>query len=250
MKITIITATIDPDDNLRETLRSVASQTHQDVEHIVIDSYDNRGSDLKAEFPNVTFINTPRRGVYAALNEGLKRATGEVIGLVHGSDRLASPDVLATIAATFEKDPELGFVFGNLRYFNPITGKLLSVYSAEGYNPEMLRSMFTPPHPTLYVRQKVAHRVGPYTTRYIIAGDQDMWIRLFALPGVRWQYIPMIMVLMTTGGLSSRLSNILWLSNREKLSVMKRHGIQGGVIVLLRKYFYAIRSRLKSYQHL
>ena len=245
-KITIITATIDPDDCLRRTLESVRRQTYGRIEHIVVDSYAERGDALKAEYPEVRFVKMPARGVYAALNEGLREATGDIIGLLHGNDILATDEVIAEVAATFGSDPELGFVFGDLRYYNPRTGRLLTTYSASNFRPEMARSLFSPPHPTLYVSRKVAHRVGPYTTRYVILGDIDMWIRLFALPGVRWRYLPGVKVYMCSGGLSTRLKNRLWLMNREKLNLMKRHGIRGGIWVLLQKYYFGIRARLKK----
>lgn len=242
MKVSLITITIDPDTILRHTLESVAAQTYPDIEHIVIDSYaDKRDEVLEHDFPKSLFIHTQPHGVYAAINEGLKHATGDIIGLIHGNDRLARPDVISDVVSAFENDPGLGFVFGDLQYYNPRTGRKGAIYASADYHPRMLRSLFTPPHPTLYLRHSVARRVGPYTTRYEIIGDIDMWMRLFALPGVRWKHLPGIMVEMSTGGMSGRLSNVIWESNREKLRLMQHYGIRGGVFTLLRKYFYAVR---------
>lgn len=244
MKITVITATVDSDDVLREALSSVAAQTHPDVEHLVIDSAGvERSPSLLAEFPKVKFIPMPRKGVYAALNCGLKHATGDVVGFVHGNDRLAAPDVLARIADAFRSDPYLGFVFGDLRYFHPRTGRLGHYFTSGDFHPGMLRHLETPPHPTLYVRRELAHRVGPYSTRYVIASDLDWWLRLFAVPGVRWRHLPGVMVYMSYGGISNRLRTVLFQANREKLDIMRRHNIKGGVLILMRKYISAL-SRL------
>ncbi|MDE6300961.1 MAG: glycosyltransferase [Muribaculaceae bacterium] len=242
MKISLITATIDPDTVLRATLESVERQTHPDVEHLVIDGFEgSRDPDIFSDFPKARFIRSGRNGVYAALNEGTSAATGDVIGLIHGNDRLAHPGVLAHVADAFSGDQRPDFIYGDLIYFNPRTGKRGPVYSSENFRPEHLKSLVTPPHPTLYMSRDTARRVGNYSSDYKISGDLDMWLRMFSLPEVRWLYLPEIMVEMSTGGISQQLINILWHANIEKLRIMKANGIDGSVFTLLKKYVHALR---------
>ena len=98
-------------------------QTHPDIEHIVVDggSTDvDDGDRARSEGRRVTTaLSEPDRGIYDAMNKGLRLARGDVIGLINSDDFLASPDVLSTIAAAFA-DPDIDAVYGDLCYVEPV----------------------------------------------------------------------------------------------------------------------------------
>jgi glycosyltransferase involved in cell wall biosynthesis len=74
------------------------------------------GDRLKPIAPSLTLlISEPDRGIYDALNKGIARASGEVIGFLHADDLYADPQVLARIAAAFA-DPAVDAVYGDLVY--------------------------------------------------------------------------------------------------------------------------------------
>ncbi len=108
MKISIVTATYNSGESLRDTLESVLSQTYDDYEHIIVDggSTDNTLDILREYEPRyngrLKWHSEPDRGIYDAMNKGIARATGELVGLLNSDDFYTSDDVLASIAESYK----------------------------------------------------------------------------------------------------------------------------------------------------
>lgn len=108
MKISIVTATYNSGESLRDTLESVLSQTYDDYEHIIVDggSTDNTLDILREYEPRyngrLKWHSEPDRGIYDAMNKGITRATGELVGLLNSDDFYTSDDVLASIAENYQ----------------------------------------------------------------------------------------------------------------------------------------------------
>lgn len=243
MKISVITATIDSDERLARTIASVESQTHRDIEHIIVDGRDGRHIPAK---DGRKVFGHQRKGVYEALNFGISKASGDIVGLVHGGDLLASPDILEKVAEAFRADPSLDFIYGDIRFFNPVSGHKGRIYHASRFTPRHLAYGMAPPHPSMYLRRELAERIGPYHEDYRIAGDLDMWMRLFADKSIKFRYVPEIIVEMATGGASGSLKARLVTNNREKLIAMRRNGYSPNPLMLLGKYMIIARDALNS----
>ncbi len=249
MKVSIVTITRKDGERLAYSLESVRRQTHPDVEHIIVDG--NPGDEalpLLARYPGVRVIRRKPAGVYDAMNCGLAAATGQVLGFVHGSDQLGGDDVLARVAATFESDPDLDFVFGDLMFIRPRSRRPVRLYSADKYDPARILDGIVPPHPTLFVRRRVLDKVGYYVTDMSITGDYDMWIRLFSDRSLHYRYIPATLSMMTLGGLSTKFTSRLFVNNIQKLKVLRRHNLPANPLRLARKYVYVLKGLLKCHR--
>lgn len=88
MKISIITATYNSEKNISSCLQSVTFQTHKNIEHIVIDggSKDKTIKIIESAGSVTKFLSEPDKGIYDALNKGIKLASGEVIGFLLTND--------------------------------------------------------------------------------------------------------------------------------------------------------------------
>ena len=120
LKISVITAVYNRADSIAQAVQSVQAQSWPDVEHVVIDgaSTDATLQVLQACLNAQTvWLSEPDNGIYDALNKGLARATGDVIGLMHSDDFYADNDVLRSVAAAFA-DPAVDAVYGDLDYAN------------------------------------------------------------------------------------------------------------------------------------
>ena len=243
MKISVVTITADGAGELSKTMASVHSQTHKDIEHLAVDGFSNDGTtDVVAAYPRARLYQRERKGLYDALNHGLHLATGDVVGMVHCGDVLASQNVLAEVAEAFERDAELDFLYGDMRYFNPRSGRRGRIYHAGNFIPAQLTAGMTPPHPTLYVRRHVIERVGDYALDYYIGADIEMWIRLFTDTSLKYRYLPMVMVEMATGGRSTSFKGRLYINNVEKLKALRAHGLPANPLCLAKKYWWTIRD--------
>lgn len=230
LKLSLITATWNCATTVADCLASVAAQTWPEREHIVIDgaSTDTTPALLKAHRDQLAvLVSEPDRGIYDALNKGLDRAGGEMVGFLHADDLFAHDKVLACIAEAFE-DPEVDAVYGDLVYVRQDdTDRVIRFWRAGEYHPNLLRRGWMPPHPTLYLRRRLYQQHGGFDTRYRIAADYDCMLRLLARLEGRVVYIPEVLVRMRVGGASNRsLGNILRKS-AEDYRALRSNGIGG-----------------------
>lgn len=118
MRISIVTVAYNSAATIADTLKSVAAQTHPDVEHIVIDGASSDGTldVVRVHGSHVSKLVSERdEGIYDAMNKGLGLATGEFVGFLNADDMLAGPDVVIEIVrAASAKGVDA--VFGDLVY--------------------------------------------------------------------------------------------------------------------------------------
>lgn len=237
LQISVITAVFNRASTLGDALRSVREQRCPHIEHIVIDGASTDGTldVLHAHRAGIAkIVSEPDRGLYDALNKGIRAASGDVVGFMHADDQFASPMALARIASAFE-DPKVGAVYGDLVYVKKNdTSHIVRYWRAGQYNRGQLTQGWMPPHPTFYVRKDVYARCGAFDTRYRIAADYENMLRILWRGRVQAAYIPEVLVRMRLGGVSNlSLINMLHKS-REDYAAMRQNGI-GGLSALLLK---------------
>ena len=237
MKISVITVAYNSAATIAETLRSVATQTHPDIEHIVIDgaSTDDTLTVVKTHGKHVqVLVSEPDRGIYDAMNKGLALASGEFVGFLNADDMLAGPDVVATIARAAGA-ANTSVVFGDLLYVNKDRpSELVRYWRSGAFAPSRLRFGWMPPHPTLYVRTALVKALGPFDLRFRIAADYDLILRYFNHPGVGVAYLPQVLVKMRTGGASNHSLRALLNKSREDLFALRKNQV-GGLLTLVCK---------------
>ena len=237
MKISIITVTWNCRDTVADCLASVAAQTHAACEHVVIDGASTDGTRelLEAHRAQLAvLVSESDRGIYDALNKGLARATGDVVGLLHADDVFTDAQVLARVAAAFE-NPAVEAVYGDLVYVaRDAPERVIRYWRAGEFEPRSLRRGWMPPHPTLYLRRSVYERIGGFDTRYRIAADYDFMLRALTQLSGRVRYLPQVLVRMRLGGVSNRSLSKILLKSREDYQALRRNGV-GGLGALLWK---------------
>ncbi len=228
MKISVITVCRNSAHTIRDTLASVRSQSHPDVEHILVDgaSTDNTPAVIR-EFEHVArLISEPDQGLFDAMNKGIRIATGAVVGILNADDFYPHPGVLARVAAAFEQQ-EIEAVYGDLRYVHPeATGRTVRFWRSGPFHPELFRYGWMPPHPTFFVRRNLYENLGGYDTRLRSAADYELMLRFLYKFRISVWYLPEVLVHMRTGGLSNRSLRNRWHANREDRSAWAMNGLQ------------------------
>lgn len=244
MKISVVTAVFNNLETVGAAIDSVLSQTGAEVELIVIDggSTDGTLDSLRGYGGRLAIlVSEPDQGIYDALNKGVQRATGDVIGFLHSDDLFADERVLARIAAAFAV-PNVGAVYGDLLYVRKDDPDVVVRYWRAGeFSKSRLGWGWMPPHPTFYVRRAVYERLGVFDLRYRIAADYDTVLRFLNKGDVVPHYIPEVLVKMRLGGTSNRsFSNIVRKSHEDYLT-LRRNGI-GGVGALVCKNLSKVKQ--------
>jgi len=237
LHVSIVTAAFNRVTTIGQALASVREQTWPNVEHIVIDGGSTDGTlevlaQHKAGISQI--VSEPDKGVYDALNKGIARASGDVIGFMHSDDTFENNQSLALVAAAFE-DPAVDAVYGDLVYVSKDNAsRVVRYWQAGHYNRERLAQGWMPPHPTFYVRRDVYSHFGAFDTRYRIAADYENMLRILWGGGVSTAYIPKVLVRMRTGGISNGSMVNMLRKTLEDFTALRQNGT-GGVGALLLK---------------
>lgn len=248
MRISIVTAVLNRRDTIRCALESLSAQTYSDVEHLIQDGGSTDGTlDViaKWKFGDVHLNSRPDLGIYDALNLGISRATGDVIGLLHSDDVFASAEVLSKVAVAFA-NPSIDGVYGDLEYFDKDDATRVIRYWKSGhFVPGMLRKGWMPAHPTLFLRRSIFSEYGLYDTSFNISADYEAILRWFKRSELNFSYLPQLMVRMRLGGESNRSLRHMLRKSREDWRAIRFHGV-GGIEVLLAKN---LRKLPQFFQH-
>lgn len=240
-KISIITVTFNSAATLEQSLRSVAQQSYSSVEHIVIDggSKDGTPAIVAAHGSHVAcFVSEPDKGIYDAMNKGVARATGDIIGFLNADDYYADKEVLYRVAQAFE-DPTVDACLGDVAFFrSDAPDHIVRRYRSAQFQPNKIAWGWMPAHPALFVRRRLFDEYGPFKIDYRIAGDFEWVARVFrpAKSSVRWLHIPEVLVKMQTGGVSTRGWRSTLLLNQEVMRACRENQISTNWLMLLSKY--------------
>ncbi|MDZ7605068.1 MAG: glycosyltransferase family 2 protein [Cyclobacteriaceae bacterium] len=243
MTISIITVCYNSAAHIQDAIDSVAGQSHVGIEHIIIDggSTDGTVEIVKKNQERISkWISEPDSGIYDAMNKGLALATGEVVGILNSDDFYFDSSVISVVAAAFD-DPTIDAVFGDLIFVDPLNlDRTVRTYSSGKWHPAKFARGYMPAHPTFFVRRKYYELHGPFKTDYIIAADYEMLIRLLYVNKLNYKYLPLKMVKMRKGGVSSNglKSNIIL--NREIVKACRSNGIRTNALKIYPKYFTKI----------
>ena len=242
--ISIVTAVFNAERTIAQTMESILAQVDVGAELVVIDGGSSDGTLRVLESYRdriAVLVSEPDGGIYDALNKGLGRAGGDVVGFLHADDCFADAFVLRRIRNAFSIGA-VDAVYGDLLYVrNSDPARALRYWRAGAFSRKRLGWGWMPPHPTFYARRNLYRQLGGFDTSYRIAADYDCMLRFLTRPEVRVEYIPEVLVRMRTGGASNQsLSNIARKS-REDLRALRANRI-GGLGALAWKNLSKIRQ--------
>lgn len=251
MKVSIITVTYNSGKTIASTIESVLRQSHKDIDYWIIDggSTDNTINIVKSYEPladgRLHWISEKDKGIYDAMNKGIRHCSGEIVGILNSDDYYTSNDCLETIVRTFSeaeaKGERLDATYGDIHYIrDERPDRCVRYYSSAHFRPGRLRFGYMPAHPSFYVRREVYERVGLYSLNYKIASDYDMMVRLFIIEKIHARYINKDFVTMRLGGLStSSIANRL-LITREDVKACRNNGYYTNLLLISMKYLTKI----------
>lgn len=226
-------------NSIQRAVNSVKSQNYPDIEHIVVDGGSTDGTLQKLRLclgEKAILISERDKGIYDAINKGLRLATGDVIGLLHSDDFFADNNVLSEVLIAF-RDASVDAVYGDAAFFhtkNP--QKIVRLYSSRFFVPSLLSWGWMPAHTTLFIRRDAHLKIGEYKANYKIAADFDFMCRAFVVHGIKYKYIQKIFTKMQLGGISSsNFANTLTL-NREVFRACRENNIDTNYCKIISKY--------------
>lgn len=220
MKVSIITAVFNGETTIQNCLESIAGQSYKNIEYIVIDgcSSDNTLEIIKKYRNQVAvLISEPDTGIYNALNKGIRRATGEIIGILHADDVYHDTRVIEKVVTCFIQN-DIDACYGDLEYVDKSDlKKVVRYWRACPYRQGSFYRGWMPPHPTFFASRNTFERYGLYNENFQIAADYELMLRFIEKYTIKIQYIPEVLVKMRIGGLSNRNVKNLFRKTREDM---------------------------------
>ena len=255
MKISIVTITYNAEKVLQRTLDSVRSQTYKDIEHLIIDGASTDGTldivrsyELGVTSYEVRVVSEPDRGIYDAMNKGLRLATGDYIVFMNAGDTFHADRTLEQVAELAQKHITThqypSVLYGDTNIVDSegrfLRKRHLSVpdhLTWRSFKQGMLVC-----HQAFYARLDIARDI-PYDLQYRHSADVDWCIRVMKeaeqrhLPLVR---VPGVVADFMDGGNTTQNHRA---SLRERFTVMRRHY---GLLTTLAMHAWFLLRQLKN----
>ncbi|MHA8098244.1 glycosyltransferase family 2 protein [Aquirufa aurantiipilula] len=221
--LSIITVTYQAEAYIENTLRSIFSQGEQDFEVIIMDGGSrDRTLELVQNYSSqiAHIVSEPDKGIYDAMNKGMKLATGKYLYFLNAGDTFAGPDTLHQILLDLQKDPDV--LYGDAIFVNP-AGKAIGLRSEVSPHPlpdhltwkDFDKGMLVC-HQSFIAKRELA---PAFSMEYRMSSDIDWEINCLKLAkGIQKTAYPICRYLM--GGASVKNLKTSW---KERFQILSNH---------------------------
>ena len=253
MKISIITASWNSARTIQYTIDSVLRQIKAcqpagvEVEHIIVDggSKDGSADIIKQNEPRyngmLKWVSEKDKGIYDAMNKGIRMADGDVVGLLNSDDFFSNDKVLLKVAQAFTNDSTIDALYGDIHFVKDgDLNKCTRYFSSRYFKTGLLRFGFMPAHPSFYCRKSIYDKYGLYDTDLRTSSDFEMIVRLLYKYRIRTKYLNMDFVTMRSGGESTASLASKRKVNRDIALSLKKHGIYSNQMFQGIRYLWRI----------
>ena len=250
MKVSIITVCYNSDKTICDTIESVLAQNYSDIEYIVIDggSIDDTLNIIKEHESSIDImISESDKGIYDAMNKGIRFSSGEVVSFLNSDDFYESPDVISDVVNQFKSNPESNLVFGDVVIVEPSnTQKIVRFYNSYKFRTWKLRFGWMPPHPASFFKRSAYELAGMFNLDYKIAADYELFVRMLMVHKFNFTRINKVLVRMRAGGLSTSGFKSNYLLNSEIVKACKRNGVYTNLFFVLLKIPFKLLELFKK----
>lgn len=249
MKISLITVSYNSEETIEDTLRSVLDQKEVDLEFIII---DGNSSDSTLQIINSykdridLIVSEPDKGIYDAMNKGVEKASGDIIGILNSDDVFSHDRILKNVSDLFS-DENVDGIYGDLVYVDRFDlNKVKRKWISGKYQVGSFKKGWMPPHPTFYVRKRIYDQYGSFNLELRSAADYEIMLRFIHKNKINIAYLPEIMVKMRQGGQSNASLKNRIKANNEDRRAWEINGLKPGAFTLLRKPLSKLSQFLKK----
>jgi len=246
-KISLITVSFNRQETIEDTILSVKSQTYKNLEYLIIDgaSTDDTRKIIE-KYPDVVtrYTSEPDKGIYDAMNKGIAKASGDIIGFINADDVLASSKVLSAVANAFAAN-NIDACYSDLVYVDQFdVNRVKRYWRSSMYKTGLFSKGWSPPHPTFYVKKSIYEKLGSFSLVYKLGNDIEIMLRFLEKYKIRSLYVPGVWVKMRMGGVSNESFANIVLQNREIIKAAKDNDLSFNVPKFV---FFKLKNRLGQY---
>jgi glycosyltransferase involved in cell wall biosynthesis len=233
MKISIITATFNSSKTILDCINTVNNQTFADIEHIIVDGASNDDTVKLIESAKSRvklIISEPDTGIFHAMNKGISKANGDIIGILNSDDVYFDNTVVERVIEVF-KMSQTDCVYGDLFYVDKSdTSKIVRHWKTSDYKYGSFRKGWHPAHPSLFLRSSVYQKYGDFDLSFDLASDFELMLRMFEVNRISSAYLPFPLVKMRLGGASNKNMRSIFDQNIKCIQAFRKNGLAAGFL--------------------
>lgn len=205
-KISIITINYNNAEGLRQTIQSVLEQSYTAIEYIVIDGASTDGSQLVVEEFSSKLayaLSEADKGIYNAMNKGIKVATGDYLLFLNSGDKLLGNDTIERVVAN---GMEADLVYGDLQFVDGTkewTWNLPETLTFQTFYTSTIA------HPSTFIKRALFVTVGLYDEALKIVSDWKFFLLATAKHNCSYKHINQVISAYNFDGISSRPENLI-----------------------------------------
>ena len=215
-KISVITVTKNSEKFLEENLQSLKKQSYRNFEHIIIDGQStDKTIDIIKKYSSEIYywVSESDNGLYEAMNKGIERSTGDIIGILN-SDDIFYPEALSIVNKYFSNYQDIDFLFGTVEKH-----KLM-----HGFNPKKINwtfGFYSTHSVGFFIKRTSQLKLGLYDTQYKYSADYDLFYRMIVKKKFKGTSTKKneIFGKFRKGGLSSRIKYIDFLKENNRIRI-------------------------------
>ena len=244
MKISVITVVKNGIPFLKDAIKSFELQKYKNKELIIVYAKSSDGTEnyIKSLFKkNYKIIKDNSNNRYKAINEGIKKCNGNIIGLLHADDIFFNNQTLSDVCAHI-KDYDI--VYGGV-YFAERNNlkKIKRIWNPVNFKKNNISLGWTPPHVSTFIKRRVFQKIGYYSEKYIISSDYDFLLRIILSNKFKIKSTNKFHNIMRLGGDSTSISKI-FIKLKEDYLIIKKHHLN--IFILFRKILSKINQLAKK----
>lgn len=204
MKVSIITVCFNAEATIEQTIKSVMEQSYQDIEYVIIDGKSSDHTlDIVGKYAHriSKIVSEPDKGIYDAMNKGIKHTTGDIVGILNADDWYEK-DTVKKVVEAFERENsqivhgDVRFIYDNGSSEDTVTDSINKLWF------EMVVR-----HPATFVRREVYQKEGLFDDTFKVAGDYEFVLRCYA-HNVKFYYLNTILTNFRMTGISNQLGEV------------------------------------------
>ncbi len=240
-KLSVITVTYNAEHTLERTLKSVREQTYPAIEHIIVDGNSNDGTVAlihRYENERLKWISEPDKGLYDAMNKGIKMATGDYLCFLNAGDTFYDTDTVQKIFASIDENHSPDILYGETAIVDD-NGRFLHMRRLQAPKNLTWKSFkhgMVVCHQAFIVKREL---VEPYDLSYRFSADFDWCIRMMKKAKNIYNTDLILVNYLNTGMTTANRKASL----RERYRIMEKH--YGKVSTFLYHIWFVIRAMIK-----
>jgi glycosyltransferase involved in cell wall biosynthesis len=239
MKISVITVCFNSEKTIEKTILSIINQNFKNIEYIVVDggSTDNTIKIINKYSKFVSkLISEKDRGIYEAINKGIKSASGDVISILHSDDFYFDNSILNKVVDFFSKNLNLKCLIGTTIMKSKFNDNIVRKYSPINFKIWKMYLGISPPHPSMFLKKDIYKKFGLYNENYKIAGDFEFYLRILFKNKVLFHKTDETFTVMQYGGVSTNSIKSNLISSKEILKSFKENNIYNNWLIILLRF--------------